>query len=179
MDRDPAERTLVDLMVGYQVIVEHMAGPKLTDDNVDKVVGEGEVLASQPEARTATFWLRAYNNFGIEVTPTEEYSNHIFLPWGAVLKIHGQDRLELEQAEREAMGQNQQRDTEDIASSPDRQEAMDLLANAETPSEAAEAKAAADGWLLTHPSDGDVRMAREQLEDHFPEDPDPEEASPT
>ena len=179
MDRDPAERTLVDLMVGYQVVVEYMAGPKLTDDNFDKVISESEVLASQPEARTAAFWLTAYNNFGIEVTPTEEYSNQIFLPWGAVLKIHGQDRLELEHAEREAMSQDQQQGTEDIALSPDRQEAMDLLANAKTPSEAADAKAAADGWLLTHPSDGDVRMAREQLEDRFPDDTDSEEASPT
>lgn len=51
---------------------------------------------------------------------------------------------------------------------------MNLLADAETPSEAADAKAAADGWLLTHPSDGDVRMAREQLEDRFPDDQDSE-----
>jgi len=177
MDTDPADRPLVYLMIGYQVIIEYLAGPRVTEDNWDQVVKEDEVLTGQPEARTATFWLRAYNNFGIEVTPTDEPKDHIFIPWGAVLRIWGPDRPELEQAEREAMQQEQPEGSEETALSPDRQEVMDVLANAETPSEAADAKAAADGWLLTHPSDGDVRMAREQLEARFPDDA--EETSPT
>lgn len=169
MDRDPADVSLVDLMLGDKVIIEYLAGPMTTDDNFDQVVDESEVLTGQPVARTAAFWLRAYNDFGIEVTPTEERKDYIFIPWGAVLGIWGPDRPELEQLEREAVQQNQLEDSEQATPSPDRQEVMDLLANAETPSEAADAKAAADEWLLTNLSDGDVRMAREQLEARFPE----------
>ncbi len=179
MDRDPADKELLDLMLGYQVFIEYLAGPRVTEDNFDQVVEQGEVLTGQPEVRTRACYLRRISLLGVEVTPTEEHKNYDFISWGAVLRIWGPDRPELEEAEREAAEQNQQQDTEDTAPSPDRQEVMALLANAETPSEAAVAKAAADGWLLTHPSDGDVRMAREQLEDRFPEDTDPEEASPT
>jgi hypothetical protein len=150
----------------------------IPDDAFDRVVKEDdEVLTGQPEARTAAFWLRAYDDFGIEVTPTEEREDYIFIPWGAVLRIYGQDRPKLEQAEREAVQQDRPEDSEEAALSPDRQVLMDLLARAETPSEAADAKAAADGWSVANPSDGDVRMAREQLENRFPDDA--EEANPT
>ena len=178
MDRDPADKNLLYLMLGHQVFIEYLAGPRVTEDNFDQVVKQGETLAG-PEARTRAYYLRGISSQGIEVTPTEEHKNYVFISWGAVLRIWGPDRLELEYAEREAMEQNQQHDTEDTAPQPDRQEAMDLLANAETLSEAAAAKVAADCWLLIHPSDGDVRMAREQLEDRFPDDTDPEEASLT
>ncbi len=46
-----------------------------------------------------------------------------------------------------------------------RQELMDMLASAETPTEVAVARAAADSWLTNNPSDGDVRMARDHLPD--------------
>ncbi len=46
-----------------------------------------------------------------------------------------------------------------------RQEVMDLLASAATPTEVAVARAAADSYLAFDPSDGDVRMARDRLPD--------------
>ena len=42
---------------------------------------------------------------------------------------------------------------------------MDRLANAQTTTEVAVAKGAADAWLAANPSDGDVRMALDQLPD--------------
>ena len=44
-----------------------------------------------------------------------------------------------------------------------RREVMDLLAGAGTPTEVAVARAAADSYLASDPSDGDVRMARDRL----------------
>ena len=44
-----------------------------------------------------------------------------------------------------------------------RRELMDLLASASTPTEVAVARAAADSYLASDPSDGDVRMARDRL----------------
>jgi hypothetical protein len=40
---------------------------------------------------------------------------------------------------------------------------MDLMAGAGTPTEVAVARAAADSYLASDPSDGDVRMARDRL----------------
>jgi predicted ester cyclase len=57
---------------------------------------------------------------------------------------------------------------EEASPSRARQELMERLANAGTPAEVAIAKAAADSWLATHPSDGDMRMARDQLPDLYP-----------
>ncbi len=45
----------------------------------------------------------------------------------------------------------------------DRQELMDLLAQAGTPTEVAVARGAADSYLASNPSDGDVRAARDHL----------------
>ena len=45
----------------------------------------------------------------------------------------------------------------------DRQELMDLLAKAGTPTEVAVARDAADSYLASNPSDGDVRAARDRL----------------
>ena len=53
--------------------------------------------------------------------------------------------------------------TEQAAPSIDRQELMDLLANASTPTEVQVARAAANTWLGNNPSDGDVRVARDHL----------------
>jgi hypothetical protein len=46
-----------------------------------------------------------------------------------------------------------------------RQELMDLLANAQTATQVAVARGAADAWLAANPSDGDVRMALDRLPD--------------
>jgi hypothetical protein len=46
-----------------------------------------------------------------------------------------------------------------------RREVMDLLAGAATPTEVAVARAAADSYLASDPSDGDVRAARDRLPD--------------
>lgn len=45
----------------------------------------------------------------------------------------------------------------------DRQELMDLLAKAGTPTEVAVARGAAESYLASNPSDGDVRAARDRL----------------
>lgn len=45
----------------------------------------------------------------------------------------------------------------------DRQELMDLLAKADTPIKVAVARGAADSYLASNPSDGDVRAARDHL----------------
>lgn len=58
--------------------------------------------------------------------------------------------------------------TEEAASSHRRQELMDLMASAGTPTEVAVARAAADSWLASNPSDGDVRAARDRLADVYP-----------
>jgi hypothetical protein len=163
MDTDSV-RPIAQDWLGRWVVMEYWAGPEFDYDDEDKVV------QGRPEARTAAVYLEWVGPWGVEVRRLED-DPVSFFPWSAVIRIEGPTREEMEREQAEQ--------PEQAASSPDRQEVMDLLTNAETPSEAADAKAAADGWLLTHPSDGDVRMAREQLEARFPEGTDPEEASPT
>ena len=46
-----------------------------------------------------------------------------------------------------------------------RRELMDRLANAQTVTEVAVARGAADAWLAANPPDGDVRMALDRLPD--------------
>ena len=60
-----------------------------------------------------------------------------------------------------------------------RQELMDRMADARTPTEVASARDAADSWLAANPGDGDVRLAREQLGTDPEEDLELEEGSPT
>lgn len=161
-------------MLGRQVAVKYVSGPNVTDDNVDRVVEEGSILEGPPEARTATFYLKAYSNLGIEVTREAEPGNEIFIPWGAVLAIWGPSRKSLEKDAREA---NQERPLR-TEKSRDRRELMHRLSNARTPSEVTNARAAADSWLATHPGDGDVRLARERLQPPYPAE-DLEAGSPT
>lgn len=160
--------------LGLPVLVKYMAGPdyELDPENISRIV------TGQAEARAGWFVLTKLGTFGIEVKRLNEDDIH-FIPWGSVLSMQPlpkEVREPLMQAMREAMQQEQ---TEETTPSPDRQELMDMLANVGTPSEAADAKAAADGWLLAHPSDGDVRMAREQLEDRFPDDAESEGSQAT
>lgn len=178
MDREPEQRNLIDLMLGHQVAVKYVSGPDITEDNVDQIVEEGRVLKGQPEARTAAFYLRRCSQFGVEVSKTAERGNEIFIPWGAVLAIWGPSREEMERNARGTTNRDQPERTEEGGLPRDRRELMDQLGDARTPSEVANAKVAADNWLAAHPSDGDVRLAREQLQAEYPEE-DLEEGSPT
>lgn len=176
MDRNPEQRDLVDLMLGRQVAIKYVSGPDITDDNVDQVVDEGRILGGQPEARTATFYLKAFSNFGIEVTREAKPGNDIFIPWGAVLAIWGPSRESLERGDQYL---EQPQPSGEGGLPRDRRELMDQLSSARTPSDVTKARAAADKWLATHPGDGDVRLARERLQQSAYHEEDLEEGSPT
>lgn len=169
-----SKRDLIELMLGQQVAIKYLSGPDVTDENVNQVVEGGRILSGQLEARTATFYLRAYSNFGVEVTRESGTGNEIFLPWSAVLAIWGPSRESLERESSEARPNR----TETSAPTQDRQELMDRLLQARTPSEIVKARDAADSWLSAHPSDGDVRLARERLRQAYPEEA-LEEGNPT
>jgi hypothetical protein len=77
------------------------------------------------------------------------------------------------------MEHEEQRLTEEGGHPHNRQELMEKLASAQTPSEIAEARATAESWLTSHPSDGDVRAAHDQLKPQHSKDTDLEEGSPT
>ncbi|MDQ3965454.1 MAG: hypothetical protein M3246_03215 [Actinomycetota bacterium] len=133
-----------------------------------EVTPHGAIVTGPPETRVGAYLLEAVDDRGIEAfIPDPHERRTIFVPWNSVLLVRGPSREELEQAER----------TEEAGR--ERQELMDQLASARTSSEIADAKAAADSWLADHPSDGDVRAAREQLETRSPDDADLEEGSPT
>jgi hypothetical protein len=103
-----------------------------------------------------------------------------FLPWSAVLKIAGIDREISEDFEEARHEEEQVEQTEEGRLPDHRQELMKRLANAQTPSEIMNARAAADCWLAAHPGDGDVRLARERLGTEDPEEYlDLEAGSPT
>ncbi len=128
------------------------------------------IIAGPPETRVGMYLLEAIDDRGIEAfIPDPDERRTIFVPWNSVLLVRGPSREELERSER----------TEEGGPPRDREELMDQLSNAQTPSEIADAKAAADSWLATHPEDGDVRLVRERLESHPPDDTDLEEGSPT
>ena len=177
MDQNPERRNLMELMLGHQIAVKYVSGPDITEDNVDQVVEEGRVLKGQLEARTAAFYLRGHSNFGIEVAKTAERGTEIFIPWGAVLAIWGPSREDLERNAREPSEREWPAQTEEGGPPRDRWELMGQLGSARTPSEVANAKAAADDWLAAHPGDGDVRLARQQLRVAYPAE-DLEEGSP-
>ena len=179
MDPNLEQRNLIVLMLGHQVAIKYVSGPDITEDNVDQVVEEGRVLKGEPEARTAAFYLKGHSNFGVEVAKTAERGSEIFLPWGAVLAIWGPSREDLEHHAREATEREQPERIGERGGPPrDRRELMNRLGSARTPSEVANAKAAADDWLAAHPGDGDVRLARERLPTAYPAE-DLEEGSPT
>ena len=87
MRQDRQDRSLIDSMVGHQV-VEYMAGPRINDDLLDQVVNQGRVLGGRPEAKTAAYHLRGISTYGIEVVPTTEAGVEVFMPWDAVLAIY-------------------------------------------------------------------------------------------
>jgi alkylation response protein AidB-like acyl-CoA dehydrogenase len=131
------------------------------------------MISGPAETRIGTYLLEAASDRGIEAfIPDPEESRTIFVPWNSVLLIRGPSREELEREQSER--------TEESDPTRDRQRLMDRLANTQTPSEAAAAIAAADDWLADHPSDADVRAARDRLRKAYPpNDEDLEEGSPT
>jgi hypothetical protein len=128
-----------------------------------EITPHGEMISGPAESRVGTYRLEAMNERGIEagiLNPDERRT--IFIPWHSVLLIQGPSREELQQ------DQDQPEQTEESAPSHCRQELMGLMANARTPTQVAVARAAADTWLTDHPSDGDVRAARDRLADVNP-----------
>jgi hypothetical protein len=128
-----------------------------------EITPHGEMISGPVESRVGTYRLEAIDERGIEASilnPDERRT--IFVPWHSVLLIQGPSREELQRE------QDQPEQTEEATSSHRRQELMDLMANAGTPTQVAVARAAADTWLSDHPSDGDVRAARDRLADVYP-----------
>jgi hypothetical protein len=101
---DVRTKTLPELLLGYEVVIEFMAGPEINDENYDAVIDQKEILKGAPEARTGTFWLIQMSVMGIEVTREPEGGPALFLPWGSVLKIYsGDSREKIEERYREGM----------------------------------------------------------------------------
>jgi hypothetical protein len=178
MDRGQERPLLVETWLGSTVLVEYVGGQPLEDDVLRRISTEDLTADAPQRVKTSLFVLENYNQFGIEVRSRRD-SEPQFLPWSAVLKMVEPDREIAEDFE--IAGQEGERVKHTEEGGPhDRLELMGLLANARTPSEIASARAAADSWLAAHPSDGDVRLARERLETEDPEeDFDLEEGSPT
>ena len=122
-----------------------------------EVTPHGEMITGPVETRIGTCRLEAVNDKGIEASlPNAGERSSLFIPWNSLLLIQGPSRQETEQDQSEQTAET---------SPARRQELMDLLASAGTPTQVAVARAAADSWLASNPSDGDVRMARDQLPD--------------
>ncbi len=122
-----------------------------------EVTPYGEMITGPVETRIGTCRLEAVNEKGIEASLANAGErSSLFIPWNSLLLIQGPSRQEMEQDQSEQTAET---------SPARRQELMDLLASAGTPTQVAVARAAADSWLASNPSDGDVRMARDQLPD--------------
>ena len=169
---------MVEEWLGSTVLVEYIGGQRLEDGVLRRIDTEDFMADAPQRVKTSMFVLENYNWFGIEVR-SRGGSEPQFLPWSAVLKMAEVDRgllegLEAAGEEREPVERTEERRP------LDRQELMYRLANARTPSEIVSARTAADSWLVAHPGDGDVRLARQQLgAEDLEEDFDLEEGSPT
>lgn len=166
MDRELGIReSIVEAWVGNWVEVHYAASSA-------EVTPQG-MVAGPPETRVGMYLIQAIDDRGVEAfIPDPDERRAIFIPWTSVLLIRGPSReeLEREQAER----------TEEGSPLGDRQVLMDRLTRARSESDVADAIAAADEWLAANPSDGDVRVARDQLREAVPvDDTDLEEGSPT
>ena len=150
MDREPGIReSALQRWLGKRVELHHTASSA-------EVTAKG-VVAGPPETRIGVYVLEAVNDTGIEASvPDPDDGKMIYVPWNSVLLIQG------------PIPEDPNRDPEREEAAPPhdrRQELMDRLANAQTTTEVAVAKGAADAWLAANPSDGDVRMALDQLPD--------------
>lgn len=97
----PSERSLVSLMLGSEVVIEYLAGPGMGLEDGYERLESGEVLRAQPEARTALAWLDGYSTYGVEVSFGDERKDEKFIAWGAVLRLYGYSREQLESAARQ------------------------------------------------------------------------------
>jgi hypothetical protein len=149
-----ARESLLQRWVGSWVELHHTASSA-------EISPHGEMVVGPAESRVGTYRLEAIENGGIEARPLDPAGRRaIFVPWHSVLLIQGPSREELERDQTEQV--------EEATPSHRRQELMDLLASAGSPTQVAVAKAAADSWLAGNPSDGDVRAARDRLPDVYP-----------
>ena len=153
MDGEVRE-SILQRWVGSWVELHHAASSA-------EITPHGEMVAGPAESRVGTYRLEAIGDKGIEasILNPEERSTS-FVPWHSILLIQGPSHQELDR--------DQSEQTEEATPSHRRQELMNLMANAGTPTEVAVARAAADTWLADYPSDGDVRAARAQLPDIYP-----------
>ena len=150
MDREPRIReSALQRWLGKRVELHHTASSA-------EVTAKG-VVAGPPETRIGVYVLEAVNDTGIEASvPDTDNGTMIYVPWNSVLLIQG------------PILEDPYRDPEREEPAPPhdrRRELMDRLANAQTATEVAVAKGAADAWLAANPSDGDVRMAFDRLPD--------------
>ena len=163
------DRTLLDAWLGKTVFVQYTGADAPSEEQLEELTEDPDtMLASPPRTVTRFVVLEGYDWFGIVVRSRSEEDAPFLLPWGAVLYMQAIEEAEEAGPERVAQERaNQVEDgqAEEAAPLPDRQELMDRLANAQTTTEVAVAKGAADAWLAANPSDGDVRMALDQLPD--------------
>jgi hypothetical protein len=150
MDQVPEKReSIVQSWVGTWVELHYAASSA-------EVTPHGEI-SGPAETRIGICRLEAVDEKGIEASlPDAGKRSTLFIPWHSVLLIQGPSRQEMEQDQSEQTAE---------ASPARRQELMDLLASAGNSTQVAVARAAADSWLASNPSDGDVRSARDQLPD--------------
>jgi hypothetical protein len=150
MDQVPEKReSIVQIWVGTWVELHYAASSA-------EVTPHGEI-SGPAETRIDTCRLEAVDEKGIEASlPDAGERSTLFIPWHSVLLIQGPSRQEMEQEQSEQTAE---------ASPARRQELMDLLGSAGNSTQVAVARAAADNWLASNPSDGDVRSARDQLPD--------------
>jgi hypothetical protein len=159
------DRTLLDGWLGETVIVQYTGADAPSGEQLEELTEDpGTMLTSPPRTVTRYLILEGYDWFGITVRSRSEEDVPFLLPWGAVLYMQAIE--EAEEVGPELAQRDQTAQTEEDAPPRDRrQELMDRLANARTATEVAVARGAADAWLAANPSDGDVRMARDQLPD--------------
>jgi hypothetical protein len=100
-------------MVGHEVVVEQMAGPRIDDKAKVKQVWEGEEPLTGPlEVRISAVYLQRYNQLGIEISRGPEGGREIH-PLGSVIAIYGISRQELLEIHREAQQRTQTELTEE------------------------------------------------------------------
>lgn len=173
MDQGQERPFLVEAWLGSTVFVEYVGGQPLESGALRAISAEDSTAEAPQRVKTSFLVLENYNRYGIEVRFRDAPEPH-FLPWGAVLRIASAE------PETPAAPRQRARQAEQDDAPRDRQGLMDRLANARTPAELTNARAAADSWLASNPSDGDVRLALERLGAAEPEeDLDLEEGSPT
>jgi hypothetical protein len=176
VDRGDERPLLVETWLGNTIFVEYVGGQPLEGEVLRRIAAEDSTADTPQRVKTSFLVLENYNQYGIEVRFRGDAEPH-FLPWGAILRMAEAEGASPEGSE-EAPSERMERMQGEVPPR-DREELMDRLADAQTPSELASARAAADDWLAANPGDGDVRLARERLGAEPEEDLDLEEGSPT